>query len=397
MTRKHKRIAFIMPAGTVVDHDRVLCFHHNDPAKIVDSDINIGDTFVFEASLRLIDFEEAVFLSPGFRDVSWAVDLLESCDIAILRGSNYVHGQMEWGNLDQALDQARVPIVAFGIGAQAPRYGEVPVSAQTRRVLQIISDRSFSVGCRGQFTVDVLKNMGICNAVPIGCPSLFLSNKRDLSIPWGELPTKRIGFTIARGLAGIYCDDSHRARKQQQELIASLNRDYEVYIVCQNERAEKMFFYRCYERISEAKEMLRNTQWMPEALPWLEDLYWKRMFFGTSPAAYQRMARYCDMFIGYRLHGNIVALSVGKPAIYQTYDSRTRELVDYFRIPAHDIMDDTPFALEPLLDQPLFDDFNKHFPIAYDTIREFLEVNGVAHRMLANADSQIYSSHLLPG
>jgi hypothetical protein len=382
MTAKHKRIAFLMPAGTVTEHDRVSSYHHDNPAKIIDTNLNIGDTFVFEASLRLTDYEQAVFLSPGFKDIGWAVDLLDSCEVAILRGSNYVHGSMEWGNLGEALERCRIPVVAFGIGAQAPRYGAVPVSDQTRRVLQLIADRSTSLGCRGQFTVDTLKAMGIRNAEPIGCPSLFRLNQRGLRIAWREgEPPRRIGFTIARGMAGMYCEDPNRARVSQLALLAHLQAAYDVYVICQNEKAEKIYFYRAYERIEEARALLRGTLWGVEAHPWLEDLYWRRMFFGTSPAAYEAMARFCDMFIGYRLHGNIMALSVGKPAIYQTYDSRTRELVEHFDIPAHDIMTQTPFALEPLLEQPLFDRFNARYPVAYDIVRDFLAANGVAHRM----------------
>ena len=380
MAVKHKRICFLIPAGIVSEHDRVSCYNHNDATKIIDANINIGDTFVFEASLRLTDYEEAVFLSPGFKDVGWAVELLNSCDVAVLRGSNYVHGEMQWGNLGEALERCKIPIVAFGIGAQAPRYGEVPVSDETRRVLQLISDRSASIGCRGQFTVDVLKGLGISNAEPIGCPSLFRLNRRDLQIPWGETP-RRIGFTIARGIAGMYCEDPHRARQQQLALMEHLQAHYELYVISQNEKAEKIYYYRAYARIEEARTLLRNTQWGVEAHPWLEDLYWRRMFFGTSPAAYEAMARFCDLFIGYRLHGNIIALGSGVPAIYHTYDSRTRELVEHFHIPAHDIMSPGAFALEPLFEQPLFDRFNARYPVAYDIVRDFLDANGVANRM----------------
>ena len=378
---KHKRVAFLIPAGTVSEHDRVSCYHHNDPARIIDSNINIGDTFVFEASLRLTDYEQAVFLSIGFKDVDWAVNLLNSCDIAILRGSNYVHGEMQWGNLAEAMERCKIPIVAFGIGAQAASYGEVPVSAQTQRVLQVIADRSASVGCRGQFTVDVLKRLGINNAEPIGCPSLFRLNQRDLYIPWGVALPRRIGFTIARGLSGMYCEDAQRTSEQQLALLAHLQAHYELYVISQNEKAEKIYFYRAYERIEEARALLRGTQWGVEANPWLEELYWRRMFFGTSPAAYEAMARFCDLFIGYRLHGNIIALGAGRPAIYHTYDSRTRELVEHFHIPAHDVMSAAPFALEPLFGQPLFDRFNARYPVAYDIVRDFLDANeiGRAH------------------
>ncbi len=371
-----------MPAGTVVNHDRVLAYHNNDISKIVDLNTNIGDTFVFEAALRLTDFEQAVYLSNNFKDVGWAKDLLDSCDIAILRGSNYIHSDMEWGNLPLAIEQSKTPVIAFGVGAQAPRYQEVNLTESSKRMWRIIADRSHSIGCRGQFTVDTLKKIGINNAVPIGCPSLFRLNDRSMQIKWADgIRPRRIGFTLGRGIGGMYCDDLPRTRQQQIDLLYHLQSKYEVYVISQNEKAEKIFHYRVYERIEEARKLMANTGWGFDKYPWLEELYWHRIFFGTSPADYERMAMFCDLAVGYRLHGNIISLSCGKPAIYHTYDSRTRELVEHFRIPAHDVMDDKKFELETLFEQPLFDEFNAMFPIAYDLTREFLESNSVAHRM----------------
>lgn len=384
---QHKRIAFLMPGGAVVNHDRVVAYLQHDVTKIVDHNINLGDTFVFEAALRLTDFEQAVYLSSGFKDVGWAKDLLDSCEVAILRGSNYLHPAMEWGNLPLAIEQSRTPVVAFGIGAQAPRYQDVSVSDSTRRMFELIADRSQLIGCRGEFTVDVLAKLGIRNAIPIGCPSLFRLNKRDTTIKWGgPLANNRIGFTLARGLGGMYCDDLPRTRQQQLELLEQLHRNYEVYVLTQNEKAEKIFYYRLYARIEEARRQMATSGWGFDKYPWLEDLYWRRLFFGTSAADYERMAEFCDVVLGYRLHGNIMSLSCGKPAIYHTYDSRTRELVDHFSIPSHDVMSDTKFALEALLDEPIFDKFNARFAVAYDITRAFLEANGVAHRMTTAAE-----------
>jgi hypothetical protein len=127
---------------------------------------------------------------------------------------------------------------------------------------------------------------------------------------------------------------------------------------------------------------MRSCGWDTEKLPWLEDLYWRGMFFGVSPSDYENMVKICDLVLGFRLHGNIMALSVGRPAIYITYDSRTRELVEHFSIPAHDIMSEEPFSLDDWLrlDDP-FGPFNRSFAGNYRIVRDFLAENGVRHRM----------------
>ena len=73
---------------------------------------------------------------------------------------------------------------------------------------------------------------------------------------------------------------------------------------------------------------------------------------------------------------------VGKPAIYITYDSRTRELVEHFGIPALDIMENRPFRMEEFLAPGTFDKFNVRAKVAYGLMRDFLDRNQVAHRMI---------------
>ena len=377
------RAAVLIPSGRIVGRDNVVSFHHGDMHKTIATDANIGDTFVFEATLRLIDYKEIVPVAIG-GNVEEMVELLDSCDVAILRGSNYIHPEMSWGQLPRALDASSVPVVAFGIGAQAPRYQDVPISPETERVLNILSDRASLLGCRGAFTAETLGKLGIRNAVPIGCPSLFRLNDRGLQVRMPEADSvKRVAFTIARGMAGMYCDAPGRARVKQLGLLESLSRQYEVYPVTQSEKSEKIYYYRVYERIEEARKLMKDSGWNFGSLPWLEALYWSRIFFGTSPAAYEAMMRFVDIAVGYRLHGNIMALSIGKPAIYHTYDSRTRELVEHFAIPSYDIMSETEFDWDSMLAPDTFDGFNARAPRAYDIMRDFLAANGIRHRMQA--------------
>ena len=55
--------------------------------------------------------------------------------------------------------------------------------------------------------------------------------------------------------------------------------------------------------------------------------------------------------LGYRLHGNLMALANGMPSIYFTYDSRTVEFVETFKIPAFDVFSGKKFELEDYWDQ----------------------------------------------
>jgi hypothetical protein len=292
---------------------------------------------------------------------------------------------MDWGNLAQVVERSRTPVVAFGIGAQAPRYEAVPMSESSVRFLSILSERSTSIGCRGAFTASVLNDHGIKNGLPIGCPSLFRSNDVNLRISWPPEQLRRIGYSITRGFLASYCDDISRATRVQLRMLRRLSEEHEVYVLSQGERAEKIFYYRAYDRLDEARRSMKSCGWDTDKLPWLEELYWRGIFFGLSPADYEGFIRTCDLVLGFRLHGNIMALSVGTPAIYVTFDSRTREIVEHFSIPHYDIMSERGFSLQDWAGEQTFNEFNRSFAKNYHTVRDFLESNDVRHRMTSRA------------
>jgi len=88
-----------------------------------------------------------------------------------------------------------------------------------------------------------------------------------------------------------------------------------------------------------------------------------------------------DLVLGYRLHGNLMALSNGTPSVYFSYDSRTAEFAETFAIPCYDVYSDKPFVLEEYWDQSLFEKFNRTFYQRYRDMREFLDENYIPHRM----------------
>ena len=54
--------------------------------------------------------------------------LREEYDYVILRGSNYDHQHMDWTDTIPVLKRLGLPVIAFGIGAQAPVKGQLELS-----------------------------------------------------------------------------------------------------------------------------------------------------------------------------------------------------------------------------------------------------------------------------
>lgn len=378
-----RKVVALIPAGEVSGRDTVRWFSHDDPARDQNDHYNAGDMFVFEASLRLLDYDSLEVVPLHSRLSDYDIDRLNAeASYCFLRGSNYLHSKMDWGNLPEVIDRLDLPVVAFGIGAQAPAYGEVPVSERTRRFMEVVADRSRVIGVRGAFSAEILAGLGIKNVEAIGCPSLMRHNKPRLEIAWKPLDqVRRVGFTLTRGFWPEYCEDIGRARGLQRRLLRDLAADRDLTVMSQGERPEKLYFYGTPEGKAEAYAALVKDGWFEGPDDPLVRLYEERMFFGRSPAEYEDLVRGLDLVLGFRLHGNIMALANERPAVYVVYDSRTRELVELFGIPAYDIMSEKPFALEEIYTPEAYAHFAECYRQAYTRMAEFLDKNGVAHRM----------------
>ena len=117
----------------------------------------------------------------------------------------------------------------------------------------------------------------------------------------------------------------------------------------------------------------------------MEALYDGRLFYSDVVAEIEKFVSARDLVLGYRLHGNLLALANRVPSVYFTYDSRTVEFAETFSIPSYDVFGDKPFHLEEYWDQSLFERFNRAYYARYREMRLFLDENGVAHKMVDEA------------
>lgn len=379
------RVLVISPSGEVYDHDCVRWYRHADLASHIDSYHNIGDAFVFDSSLKLLHFSALAELPIVNPDMGRIDELRSQYDYVFLRGSNYIHGQMNWNSTAAVLERLRLPVIAFGIGAQAPVSGGLDLSAETKRVLEIIAGSTTSLGVRGTFSAEVLSDLGIRNVRVVGCPTAFRRNDPDLAIMLPRLDeVKRVGVTLRREVSRIYAKDIKRYLTSHRDLVKTIAGRFDTTLMAQGEVEEKKLALGTPEQAEAAMAALKENRWATEWYldPVVEELYRSRLFYSDVVADYEALTRSLDLVLGYRLHGNLMALANGTPSIYFTYDSRTVEFAETFQIPSHDVFSGEAFRLEDYWQQPRFDRFNRAYRTMYGEMRAFLNENGVANRMV---------------
>lgn len=378
------RVLVMIPSGEVYDHDNVRWYNHLNVQRNLDHYHNIGDAFVFDSSLKLLKFEKLETLTIRTFDPAEVDRLRAEFDYVILRGSNYIHDKMNWEQAELVLKRLGLPVLAFGIGAQAPVDGKLTLSASTRNVLQLIAGSTASIGVRGAYTAQVLNDIGIRNTRIIGCPTAFRRNDPDLRITLPEMDrVKKVGLTVRREVSPAYAKDIRQYLTFHRNLIKSVAARFDTTLMAQGELEEKKLVLGTPEQKDVAIAALRENAWVAE---WyldadIERLYRSRLFYSDVVADYDALVRNFDLVLGYRLHGNLMALANGVPALYFTYDSRTREFADTFKIPSFDVFSEKIFRLSNHWDQSLFDGFNRAYADTYRAMSDFLTENGVAHLM----------------
>jgi polysaccharide pyruvyl transferase WcaK-like protein len=380
-----KRILVISPSGEVYNHDNVRWYNYKDIQRSINHYHNIGDAFVFDSSLKLMNFDHLDVLeiaNPNLADID---RINEEYDYVFLRGSNYVHKDMGWERAVEVLRRLKIPVVAFGIGAQAPVKGKIELSEETKTVLRLIADSTTSMGVRGAYSAQVMWDLGIKNVRIIGCPTAFRRNDPHMQIKLPALESVRTaGITLRREVSQTYARDIEQYLTFHRDLVKDLARRFDVVLMAQGEVEEKKMVFGTPEQREEAFASLRANGWVNQ---WymdeeMERLHRERLFYSDVVADYEALVQQKDMVLGYRLHGNLMALANGTPSIYFTYDSRTVEFAETYQIPSFDVFSGREFRLEEYWDQSLFDKFNRAYHHTYREMRQFLVENGVDTKMV---------------
>jgi hypothetical protein len=218
----------------------------------------------------------------------------------------------------------------------------------------------------------------------VGCPTAFRRNNPNLNIQLPALEDVRTaGITVRREVSSTYARDIQQYLTFHRDLVKSLAARFDVVLMAQGEVEEKKIVFGTPEQKEEAFRALRADK---QVRDWylddtMEKLHRERLFYSDVVADYEDLVQQKDMVLGYRLHGNLMALANGVPSIYFTYDSRTVEFAETYQIPSFDVFSGREFKLEEYWDQSLFDRFNRAYHHTYREMRQFLVENGADTKM----------------
>jgi hypothetical protein len=242
---------------------------------------------------------------------------------------NYVKKE-KLAKITEFLKRIKIPVVSYSLGTnemmtesrvkRASILNNIfvkkrqKIAHEFKAFLEVISEKSASLGIRGYITMEELARIGIHNATVIGCPTYFENGEKQ------EIIKKKLTDVSPILGAGLF------ASREVNPLI----------YICQSEKIGLKICHGAEISPNDISEIYQSSLHYPgyancfiqalrrdkvKAFCNMDD--WKR-FIQTEKI---------ELSVGTRVHGSIMAMNAGVPAVCTAGDSRALEMCSYLGMP----------------------------------------------------------------
>lgn len=331
--------------------------------------VNFGDALVCEATLRVVGQNgpiENIGLDATLSDKR-IEELRDNFDALVIRGSNYLTPTHDLGKWADAVEKLDMPVLLFGVGAQRPTRKPFAFQTGTERFLRVVAERGGPIGVRGAYTAELLDRLGV-PADPIGCPTVIRSGQPTLSLQQSDR-LRRWGLTINRTLKGQYASSNELVARLQKQLARTAATDGRAVLLGQGEVAETVV------ALGDADPALINQ--IGEGLGLLslrgaEETIAEIVRSHLDSGEWTDEVRALDLVLGFRLHGNIIAMGANTPTVFVSYDSRTAEMIELLDAPYVDIEDVPTVNIDELYAEADFSRTERRYAQLFERWHEFI-------------------------
>lgn len=331
----------------------------NAVAKFEYCGLNTGNMWFLDALRLHIPQAKLVY--------SW--DDAVSAQCAVFSMANFINPHTDVSNEVVLFERSNVErIIIAGCGAQARGFDEdFPLRPDTRRFLSIVSERSKSIGVRGEYTAHLLYRNGFKNIRIIGCPAFYHTGS--------VAPLIRSSSHIER--IGINTTPSGDDQEKIQELLGFGVKNDASYILQGEDLLLGLFMQEPSEKQLKDLQFFKYYFCPPEIsvdafYEWLRE----RSVIFYELNEWLDFTSQLDFVVGTRIHGTFAAVRGGCPALTIVIDTRTKELCEHFHLPYISLNEFDP-TKDPLYyrDRADFQGFRASYHARRDEYLMFLQEN----------------------
>ncbi len=329
------------------------------------STTNVGDLFIEDSVKRILvyDATRSIDVDPRRPLKPIDIDRINSTDAAVIVGTNLWYRRMpkpgRWQLTLADLKRIRVPIIPLGVGTTRHAGEDNGFEPETLGQIRWIHEQCAVASARDERTAEALRQAGIRNVRMTGCPTLY----RSLSPVWTLRTPGRPGRVVVTVRKG--------QRKNVWLLLRLLKQQRLGAIVAGQQPSDRF---------------VRRWPLLPPMAPLLHA-------YDVSP--YLSLVETSVGAIGWRLHGNMLHLAHGNPAVFFANCSRAESFCRSFGLPCvvcpdHTRLSESQIAveIERLFNPQGFAAFAEHYACYRGRMADFLDANGLEHRLRRVPTSQ---------
>ena len=326
--------------------------------------INFGNKLWFQSIVSIIQSPENEIV---FKNNEMSNDYINSnFDMIIFPTANCFSEIFE-SRLEaniEFLKNIKIPVYMIACGVQADDYNHLDlliknIGDTSKRFIEAVYNTGGEFALRGFFSKQFFDKLGSNTAVVTGCPSLYQMG-RNLFIDNKKVSLSRFN-PIFNGDAGKkYCNEYKKSFFIDQETFL-------FYLYDKTINTEKL----------NSKEIYRLIKVFGYDL--LDLLFSNRIKLFVSMNEWYNFIKENNFNFSYgsRIHGNIMPILAGVPALIYPKDSRVKEIAEFYSIPLAE--EGSKKSLYEQYMEMDYSYFNNSFSEKYDAFEKFLSSHGIVN------------------
>lgn len=347
---------------------------------------NTGNAIIAEFATRPLNYD---FITRH----NWSED--SDVDEYMIAAANTLRptAQLSWDKWFNLFKKLEKPLHVIGLGTQAT-LEEMNAKEYVKtlpeklvRWAHLVAEHCKVIGVRGEFTADVLHEMGINNVEPVGCPTWYVNGYNQPEIrkkEWGA-HLKPAFYTCWEPYSDWHVA-WHRAMLDNvlpltdPKFVMQSEFDFVPYMLG-NKDPMQLLANLSIEDFKKSAEAVKKHFGLSDY-----DIYEnekiKNMFrIFSNIDEWQRFTRTRDFQFGFRIHGSVIAMKNGVPAICVVSDSRMYEMCKLYHIPfiAVNEIASGDLNLEKIYNEADYSELNKQYPALLNNYINFLNKNNISH------------------
>ena len=274
-------------------------------------------------------------------------------------GMHYIGGLKKYADF---FKQIKIPVYVIGCGIQCKSFDDLDklvseVGPYARELVNAVYATGGELALRGYFTKEFLDKVTPNTAIVTGCPSMYQYGRR-IKIQKNAITEESFRYALNGNVKTLVNTKLKSFLKGNYQYI---DQDEFIKLLYGNDITLSIFnLLKKYSILGLKMFGAGRVHLIYDVLTWKD-----------------YMSNNFDFSLGSRIHGNIMAILAGVPAMVIYNDARTRELAEYFEIPSMNVYSLNKQSAYDLFNDCDFSAFNYNFGQKYDRFEKFMISNDI--------------------